>query len=154
VSPKVASVTRIQAMRAFVKRIVATDFAGNVSQAARTLKVPQSQLSDLLNDRGRGLGLVAAERVADYAGTTIDEVVGRSRGGSDDLRLLRSHPDWPAAVHAARSQHPEIDLRHFDLAGSLAFSTGLPEQIDGPFVAGIAGELRGLAERGRAAKPR
>lgn len=141
-------------MRDFVARIVASEFAGNVTAAARALKVPQSQLSDLLNDRGRGLGLVAAERVADYARTTIDEVIGRAPPGRGAAQLLRAHPDWPAALQAARTQHPEIDARYFEQTGALGFTAGLPERIDVPLVAGLATELRGAAERGRAAKRR
>jgi hypothetical protein len=55
-------------------------------------------------------------------------------------------------LHAARDQHPEIEAKYFDQAGGLAFTGGLPARIDVPFVAGLARELRALAERTRAAE--
>lgn len=126
--------------------MVAHEYAGNVSAAARGLRIPQSQLNDLLNGT-RGLGLIGIERIADHAGTTLDEVVGRVPPGRRAAPALRSHPQWNLVVEGARTQHPEIETRYFDIAGSMNFGSNLPDRIDVPFVAGLAREMRGLAER-------
>jgi hypothetical protein len=147
---------RLEAMRAFVRRIVDEQHGGNVSAAARALKIPQSQVSDLLNGV-RGLGLVALEKVADYAGTTVDVVIGRAAPRVKGLTKLAQHPDWPQVVHMAREQHREIEPRFFDLAGEFSVPGGAPARIDVPFVAGLAAQLRALDERalraGEAGRP-
>lgn len=103
---------RVQAIQAFVRRIMQTDFEGSISATARALGMAQSQLSDLLNDR-RGLGLAGVERVADYAGVTIDEVVGRkppqarsSSGVRRDLaaELARDDAVQEAAIQAVLAE--------------------------------------------------
>lgn len=91
---------RVQAIKAFVRQIMQNDFGGSISATARALKMPQSQLSDLLNDR-RGLGLAGVERAADYAKVTLDEVVGRKppRAKPMDRRELAAELALEDGVH-------------------------------------------------------
>lgn len=63
------------AARAFLRRIVAEDFAGNQSKAAVGLKVSQSQISDAMSGR-RGFGVLLLQRIADYSRVTIEQVTG------------------------------------------------------------------------------
>lgn len=74
---KGVSEERAESARAFIRAIVKNDFGGIVDGFAKTIDVSQSGLSQFLKGR-TGIGLNVLEKVADYARTSIDEVVGRS----------------------------------------------------------------------------
>jgi len=140
---------RQDAARAFVRAILDRDFHGNISHAAKKFGVSQSLLSEFLSG-GRGAGTKLLGGVADYAGVTWDEIVGRS--STAESTTLRRHSDWDRVATAAAELHRgEIEERFFREAGDWAAVTGLPERIDVPFVAALARELQALAKRAGAA---
>lgn len=136
---------QLEAARVFVKGIVDRDFDGNVSAMARHLKIGQSHISRLLSRSG-GAGPKLLDAVARYSGVTIDTVIGRAPLGPAQPPLA-ARADWPAAREAAERDHPEIDARFFDQAGTLHLPLGAPDHLDGVFVAGLARELAALEAR-------
>jgi hypothetical protein len=67
---------RNEAARGLAKRLVATDFEGNVNAAAKAFGVSQSMLYEFLDGK-RGAGMKLLEGIATYRQCTLDEVIGR-----------------------------------------------------------------------------
>lgn len=128
-----------------MRRLVNERFDGNARAFGIAVGFSQSVVSDVLAGK-RSLGVPSLDRLADYCSCSIDEILGR---GAADAPYLRTHPEWVEAVDAAREAHPEIALEFFDMVGGLSIPGGLPPRLDAVFVAGLAGELRGVAERAR-----
>lgn len=98
-------------LRGVVRALVAGDFDGNASKAARAFGVTQSLVSEFLSG-ARGAGPKLVQGVADYTGSTIDALYGRSGTPAAQRPMaLGRHPDWPAAragaLRRARTVRPE-----------------------------------------------
>lgn len=99
---------RAEAAREYIRALVDRDFGGVAWGFAKQIEVSQSAISDFLAGRA-GIGLNVLEKVADYACTTIDEVVGRSGVpmGRDLDKLEHRLVELLAAVrHQKRSRSP------------------------------------------------
>jgi transcriptional regulator with XRE-family HTH domain len=83
---------------ALVETIVARDFAGNKSAAAKKLKVSQSYVSEIVQRR-RGPGTTMLESLADYLHTSTDELLGR------EVRREYDPGQTPNLPAAAIGQH-------------------------------------------------
>jgi hypothetical protein len=81
-------------VRERVERIIARDFDGVASQAAKALSVSQSQMVEFRKGT-RGLGLNNLVRVAEYEGISLDELVGRTGART---RRAESPADIPTAL--------------------------------------------------------
>lgn len=146
VSTKRLSPERNEAARAFARQIVAAEFGGNESAAAKALKVSQSMLHEFLAGT-RGAGMTMLDALATHAGVGVDVVTGRA---VVQRPPLNQHPDWPAARADAARLFPDLSGELLDLVG-----TGtLPWQdpLDGVLVAGLARELASALARNAARK--
>lgn len=98
-------------LRGVVRGLVAADFGGNASRAARAFGVTQSLVSEFLSG-ARGAGPKLVQGVADYTGSSIDQLYGRT-GTPAAARsgVIGRHPDWPAVragdLARARTVRPE-----------------------------------------------
>lgn len=103
---------------------------------------------------GRAFGMDMQQTLAAskaYAETNVDTPPVSVVFARD---ALGRHPDWEKIVLLARALHPEIDARFFVEAAAWTSATGQPEELDVPFVAGLAGALDGLERRTEAVRER
>lgn len=110
-SSKSLTTAQNEHLRGVVRRLVAEDFEGNASRAARSFGITQSLVSEFLSG-ARGAGPKLVQGVADYTGLTIDALYGRSGTPAPPRPLtLGRHPDWPearaGALRRARTVRPE-----------------------------------------------
>lgn len=110
-SSKSLTAAQNEYLRGVVRRLVAGDFDGNASKAARAFGVTQSLVSEFLGG-GRGAGPKLVQGVADYTGQTIDALYGRAGTPAAQRPMtIGRHPDWPAAragaLQRARTVRPE-----------------------------------------------
>ena len=109
-------------VRGLAQKIVAEDFDGNVSRAAKALGISQSTLQILLAQK-RGAGQVVLNAIANYRQMTIDSVLGRGTSSMTSeatvipgalSQTIEAHPEWPAAVKSSlramsdRTFRPEV----------------------------------------------
>lgn len=74
---KALDAARNEAVRAYLRRVVAEDYDGNASRAAKALDMSQPALSDLLSGK-RGFGLSVIDAIAHLRHVSIDVVLGRA----------------------------------------------------------------------------
>lgn len=91
---------RAEAAREYIRALIDRDFGGVAWGFTKAIGVSQATIAAFLTGKG-GIGLNVLEKVADYAHTTIDEIVGRSGVpmGRDLDRLERALVDRLADVH-------------------------------------------------------
>jgi len=134
---KSLSPERAAAVRRFLDRIVREEFGGNGKAAAVAIGISQSLVSGAQTE-ARGLGMMTIERLADYAGVSVDEVVGResaprsARGVVDrpELTRFRDLPGWREADIEARARYGDrVPAYAFHMAGEMT-SPLPPEHVD------------------------
>lgn len=103
--------SRIQQM---LRDIVRDDFANKQNEAADKIGAGRSQLSEFLSG-SRGAGLDFIEKVADYTGRSIDELLGRSAGGPTG-RANVALEGWKESEEIVRKQNPSLGLYLFERA--------------------------------------
>lgn len=109
----------------------------------------QAYLSDFLAAK-RGLGQKLIDGVvARYPEISSDELQGRPSKG---VPPMGRHPDWKRARAAAGELRPEIPASVLDEVARAAIP-GLPETIDGDYVAGMASEILGVRARAALKRP-
>jgi len=59
-----------------VSDLIARDFRGSQSAAARRIGLSQSHMSALVSGTERGVGVAALLRLREYTGLTLDELLG------------------------------------------------------------------------------
>lgn len=91
VKSKALGTARNQAVRDYVRGIIAEDFKGNATAAARAFNVSQPMIFDFLAER-RGAGMKLIDGVAAYRGVTIDVVMGRAGDLRIDAGAMASDP--------------------------------------------------------------
>jgi hypothetical protein len=100
-SSKSLTTAQNEHLRGVVRALVAGDFDGNASRAARAFGVTQSLVSEFLGG-GRGAGPKLVQGVADYTGASIDALYGRAGVPAVQRALaVGRHPEWPAARDGA-----------------------------------------------------
>lgn len=97
------STERADAAREHIRALIDRDFGGVAWGFAKAIDVSQSALADFLAGRA-GIGLNVLEKVADYSGCSLDEVVGRSGVpmGRDLDKLERALVDRLGEVRAKK----------------------------------------------------
>jgi hypothetical protein len=130
--------------RAFLRQIVRDEFKDVESRAAKAIGISQSMLHEFLSGT-RGAGNVVLTAIANYAGVTVDAVLGRASAPSTPP--LSRHPDWARARAEAAAMHPEIPEEYLDLVGQGHMPGETPTSIDGALVAGLAREWVSAAAR-------
>lgn len=82
-------------LRAMLRRIIDDDFKGNMSAAARSLKISQSMMYEMVSG-GRGGGMKSVMAVANFRRVSVEEVLGGARSSTD------RYPNRAIAVTIAR----------------------------------------------------
>lgn len=76
---------QVQNLRERLARILARDFGGRQGPAARQMGLTQSQISQLLNNPGKGFGLPTLLALSRYEGVPIEDLLGP--GAAEDVPL-------------------------------------------------------------------
>jgi len=124
-------------VRRFLERVIAEDFAGNGSKCAEATGISQSLISGVTSGV-RGMGMMMIERLADYAGVSVDEVLGRdvapgsarhARGRAEPMKFSEL-PGWREAEAEARTRYGDrVPAYAFRMAGEMTAPLA-PEHVD------------------------
>lgn len=102
---------RNDAVRSYLRRVLAEDFDGNVSAASRALDMSQPALSDFLNSN-RGAGLSLIDSIAQLRGVSLDVVLGRAPDATAPLpnkRVVLASPEFAEASQAVRDAFETLE---------------------------------------------
>lgn len=135
-------------VRAIVRELVAKEFAGNATAAARALGVRQSLVSEFLSG-ARGAGPKLINGIAEHTGRSIDDLYGRRvvqvADGHRAMQRLGDRPDFQPALEEAIEKSRTADQAMLEGTADVAFTLP-PEEITADF-------LIRLAETMASAKP-
>lgn len=127
-------------LREVVRNLVALEFQGNASKAAKAIGVSQSLLSEFLGG-GRGAGTKLVNALAAHTGRSIDDLYGRRVVRvPDDARAyqrLGDHPEFAGALAEALTRPSLADRAALERVGDLAMSEP-PEHLTADAVIRIA----------------
>lgn len=111
---KALDAARNGAVRAYLRRVVAEDFDGNASRAAKALDLSQPALSDLLSGK-RGAGLSVIDAVAHLRHVSMDVVLGRAP--EPDHPYPNKFPVMASAEYASASEEVQATFAELEPEG-------------------------------------
>lgn len=127
-SKKSLDAARNDAARAYIRKVIADGFDGNVSRFAEAIDLSQTTLSDFLNGK-RGAGLSLLDAVATYRAVSIDVVIGRAPEPTESypnkhyIRESIEYRDAPESVrHAFDALETDTERDQSVVAWALVFS--------------------------------
>lgn len=130
-------------LRGIVRELVAKDFQGHATNAAKAFGVTQSLVSEFLGG-GRGAGPKLVNGIASYTGRSIDDLYGRRvvpvTDTSRAYQRLGDHPEFPVALELAVEQSPLLDRPQLEVTADVALSEP-PEHITPSFLIRLAEAL-------------
>ena len=130
-------------LRGIVRELVAREFQGNASHAARAFGVTQSLVSEFLAG-ARGAGPKLLGGIATHTGRSIDELYGRRvvpvADTSRAYQRLGDHPEFAAALEGAVEQSPMLARPQIEVTADVALSEP-PEHITPAFLIRLAEAL-------------
>lgn len=135
-------------VREIVRELVAKEFAGNATAAARAFGVRQSLVSEFLSG-ARGAGPKLINGIAEHTGRSIDDLYGRRvvrvGEGHRAMQRLGDRPDFQPALEEAVERSRTADRAQLEGTAEVAF-TFPPETLTADY-------LIRLAETMASAKP-
>lgn len=128
-------------LREIVRDLIARNFAGNGTAAAKALGVTQGLVSEFLSG-GRGAGPKLIQGLADYTGRSIDDLYGRpalalAAGGH---QLIGSRADWPPTRDAVIAKNRRLTPPDVERVAGVSLSQP-PEKLTEEFVTRLAEAL-------------
>lgn len=125
-------------LREIVRDVIAKDFSGNATAAARAFGVAQGLVSEFLSG-GRGAGPKLIQGLADYTGRSIDDLYGRpalplAAGGH---QLIGSRADWPAVRDVVIAKSRRLTPLDVERVAGVSMSQP-PEKLSEEFVTRLA----------------
>jgi len=129
-------------LREIVRDVIAKDFSGNATAAARAFGVAQGLVSEFLFG-GRGAGPKLIQGLADYTDRSIDDLYGRpalplAAGGH---QLIGSRADWPAVRDVVIAKSRRLTPLDVERVAGVSMSQP-PEKLSEEFVTRLAEALR------------
>lgn len=128
-------------LREIVRDLIAKDFKGNATSAAKAIGVAQGLMSEFLSG-GRGAGPKLIQGIADVTGRSIDDLYGRpvlplASGGHE---LIGSRRDWPAVRDEVIATSRRLTRPDVERVAGVSLSQP-PEKLTPEFVVRLAEAL-------------